>query len=74
VRPQAGLIGLARLAEGIPAEDFAQRLLAPPYRTFLLPGTAFDQPAHIRLGVGGGAQARLDVGLERLSRLLRDWG
>lgn len=69
VRPQAGLIGLARLA-GEPAEPFARRLLAPPYRTFLLPGSAYGQPAHIRLGVGGGAGVRLDEGLRRLSGAL----
>ena len=71
--PEGGLIGLARLKGDIRSDDFARRLLAPPYRTFLLPGTAYDQPHHIRLGVGGGAGARLDEGLARLSRLLADW-
>ena len=73
MRPQAGLIGLARLGHGIRSDDFARRLLDAPYRTFLLPGTAYDQPQHIRLGVGGGAEVRLDIGLARLSQLLRDW-
>jgi aspartate/methionine/tyrosine aminotransferase len=73
VRPQAGLIGLARLPDGIDSDDFARRLLAPPYRTFLLPGSAYGQPAHVRLGVGGGAAVRLDDGLARLARLLEDW-
>jgi aspartate/methionine/tyrosine aminotransferase len=73
VRPEAGLIGLARLPGGIASDAFARRLLAPPYRTFLLPGTAYGQPHHIRLGVGGGAEARLETGLARLSRLLADW-
>ncbi len=71
VRPQAGLIGLARL-EGETAEPFARRLLEAPYRTFLLPGTAYDQPAHIRLGVGGGAAVRLDEGLRRLAACLSE--
>jgi aspartate/methionine/tyrosine aminotransferase len=73
VRPQAGLIGLARLPAGIDSDDFARRLLAPPWRTFLLPGSAYGQPAHIRLGVGGGAAVRLDVGLDRLAGLLASW-
>ena len=73
LRPQAGLIGLARLGGGIRSDDFARRLLDAPYRTFLLPGTAYDQPHHIRLGVGGGTEVRLEIGLERVSRLLRDW-
>ena len=73
VRPQAGLIGLARLAGDIRSDDFARALLAAPYRTFLLPGTAYDQPSHIRLGVGGGEEVRLEVGLDRLAQLLRVW-
>jgi len=73
VRPQAGLIGLARLPDGIDSDDFARRLLAPPWRTFLLPGSAYGEPAHIRLGVGGGAAARLETGLERLAGLLKSW-
>ena len=68
-RPEAGLIGLARL-EGEEAEGFARRLLAPPFSTFLLPGSAYDQPQHIRLGVGGGAAVRLDEGLKRLAQAL----
>ena len=73
VRPEAGLIALARLADGIWSDDFARRLLAPPYRTFLLPGSAYGQPHHIRLGVGGGEDNRLDVGLSRLAQLLAEW-
>ncbi len=71
--PKAGLIGLGRLAKGIDSKAFARFLLAPPYRTFLLPGSAYDLPGHIRLGVGGGAAVRLDGGLDRLARALQDW-
>jgi hypothetical protein len=73
VRPAAGLIGLARLPDGIDSDAFARRLLAPPYRTFLLPGSCYDQPRHIRLGVGGGAEVALETGLARLRALLADW-
>ncbi|MEM1235554.1 MAG: pyridoxal phosphate-dependent aminotransferase [Pseudomonadota bacterium] len=69
-RPEAGLIGLARVA-GINGDDFARRLLADPYRTFLLPGSSYGQPDHIRIGVGGGEAANLELGLERMSALLR---
>ncbi len=72
VKPQAGLIGLARL-NGIAAEPLARRLLMHPYRTFVLPGTAYDHPDHIRLGVGGGAAVQLDKGLARLAQCLADW-
>lgn len=73
VRPEAGLIGLARLPEGLHADAFARALLAPPYRTFLLPGSVYDQPRHIRLGVGGGTAVNLPLGLSRLKALLDDW-
>ncbi|WP_147126628.1 aminotransferase class I/II-fold pyridoxal phosphate-dependent enzyme [Shimia ponticola] len=69
VRPEAGLIGLARV-EGEDGETLARNLLTDPYRTFLLPGSAYNEPAHIRVGVGGGAQANLDVGLIRLAEYL----
>ena len=71
IKPQAGLIGLARL-DGIAAEPLTRRLLAPPYRTFVLPGTAYNHPHHIRLGVGGGAGVQLDKGLARLAQCLAD--
>ena len=73
VSPRAGLIGLGKLPEGIDSDEFAQSLLADPYRTFLLPGSAYGQPNHIRLGVGGGAAVNLSNGLERVSQGLKDW-
>ncbi|MFK7755234.1 MAG: pyridoxal phosphate-dependent aminotransferase [Sedimentitalea sp.] len=71
--PEAGLIALARLPEGIDCDDFARRLLAPPYCTFLLPGSAYDQPGHIRVGVGGGPDVDLPKGLARIADLLAAW-
>ena len=73
VKPEAGLIGLARLPAGISSDDFARRLLATPYRTFLLPGSAYGQPDHIRLGVGGGKSVDLEKGLHRVAQLLENW-
>ena len=70
VSPKAGLIGLARLPDGIDSGALARALLQDPYRTFLLPGEAYDQPGHIRLGVGGGAAVQLETGLERLTAAL----
>ena len=72
-RPEAGLIGLARLAEGIDGDRFAKRLLEDPYKTFLLPGSAYGHSNHIRMGVGGGRAAKLELGLARMSRLLAEW-
>lgn len=68
-RPEAGLIGLARVA-GTGGESLARALLKPPYRTFLLPGSSYGLPDHIRIGAGGGPECRLEEGLERLSTLL----
>lgn len=73
VSPRAGLIGLGRLPEGIDSDPFARFLLGDPYRTFLLPGSAYDQPNHIRLGVGGGAGVNLSEGLSRLEQGLNDY-
>ncbi len=64
-RPEAGLIGLARV-QGIDGEALARALLGPPWRTFLLPGSAYGLPDHIRIGAGGGPQAHLEEGLRRL--------
>ena len=74
VRPRAGLIGLARLDANVGGDEFAKRLLADPYKTFLLPGSAYGQPQHIRIGVGGGEEVNLQLGLSRVSRLLDTLG
>jgi aspartate/methionine/tyrosine aminotransferase len=68
-RPEAGLIGLARV-QGIGGDALARALLEPPWRTFLLPGSAYGQPEHVRLGVGGGPEARMEEGLRRLRHFL----
>lgn len=73
VAPRAGLIGLGRLPAGLDSDVFAKHLLADPYRTFLLPGSAYGQPGHIRLGVGGGAGVNLHKGLDRLAEALEDF-
>jgi aspartate/methionine/tyrosine aminotransferase len=73
VPPQAGLIGLGRLPRGIDSDAFAKRLLEDPYRTFLLPGSAYGQPGHIRLGVGGGKGVNLMKGLDRVAQALHNW-
>lgn len=69
--PQAGLIGLARLETGIDGDAVAKTMLAAPYRTFLLPGSAYDLQGHIRVGVGGGAEANLGLALQRFDAFLK---
>ena len=74
-RPEAGLIGLVRLegGAGLTGDALAARALEPPYRTFVISGSAYGKPDHIRLGVGGGAAANLDEGLEKLAALLDEF-
>lgn len=69
VAPQAGLIGLARLS-GIDSDTLSGAMLEPPFKTLVIPGSAYGLPQHIRLGVGGGAVANLEEGLRRLGRFL----
>ena len=70
-RPEAGLIGMARLADGFDGDELSGKLLRAPYRTFLLPGSVYDLPQHVRVGVGGGPDVNLNEGLRRLSACLR---
>lgn len=71
-KPAAGLIGLCRLNAPITSDELGQRLLAAPYRTFSIPGSAYGFSQHIRLGVGGGAAAKLSQGLAQLAKCLDD--
>ena len=71
-RPEAGLIGLARLPASVDGDNVAERLLQPPFRTFILPGSVYGKPDHIRVGVGGGPEVNLEEGLTRLSACLAD--
>ena len=51
---------LAARQRAAPAGSYTRRLLDDPYRTFLLPGSAYEQPNHIRVGVGGGSEHTLE--------------
>jgi aspartate/methionine/tyrosine aminotransferase len=73
-RPAGGLMGLARLAEGLDPERLAAGLRGDPWRTFLIPGTAYGLPWHVRVGVGGGPTANLGEGLRRLAGCLDEGG
>ena len=68
--PAAGYIGFCRLQLDIESDEFVRQLMQAPYRTFVMPGTAYGYPCHIRLGVGGGTE--LSKGLERLKQYLHD--
>jgi len=69
-RPHAGLIGLCRLDLPFDGDELFARLINFPYHTFIMPGSAYGFPQHVRLGVGGGPQAKLQQGLQQLKNLL----
>ena len=72
VRPQAGLIGFCRFNSDLDAAEISERLLAAPYRSFVMPGNAYGYPNHIRVGAGGAAADGVAKGLAALARFLRD--
>ncbi|MBF9264875.1 pyridoxal phosphate-dependent aminotransferase [Acidovorax cattleyae] len=72
-RPAAGLLGLAYLDLPMSADAFAATLLAPPYNTFVMSGSAYACPQHIRLGAGGVSFQELERGLEQMADLLADF-
>lgn len=68
--PQAALIGFCRLNLPVTGDVFARRLLDAPYKTLVMSGSAYGYPQHIRLGVGGGLEANIDLGLQRMQLFL----
>ena len=69
VRPRGGVTIFPQLLRIDDVDQFSHRL-ARQYGTMVVPGSCFDQPAHIRLGFGG-PTLELQDGLLRLSALLR---
>jgi len=72
VRPQAGLIGFCGFNSAVNAAEVYERLLAPPYRTFVMPGNAYGYPHHFRVGAGGTGLEELVKGLAELARFFRN--
>jgi capreomycidine synthase len=68
VRPRGGVSAFLRLPGMGDVDEFCHRL-AGEYKTLLVPGSCFKQPAFVRLGFGG-ATAELEQGLSRFSALL----
>jgi capreomycidine synthase len=69
VRPQGGVSAFLRLPGVADVDQFCHRLVGE-YKTLLVPGSCFNQPAFVRLGFGG-AVAELEQGLSRFSTLLQ---
>ena len=68
VPPAAGVVAFPSL-KGEDSADELCRTLIEQYRTFTVPGSCFEMPAHFRLGYGGGP-LELEGGLERLGNAL----
>ncbi|NKB36270.1 MAG: aminotransferase class I/II-fold pyridoxal phosphate-dependent enzyme [Gammaproteobacteria bacterium] len=69
-KPAAGLIGFCRLHMNIDSSHLAEQLIKSPYRTFVMPGSAYGYPQYLRLGFGGKADNALEDGLRRLQSCL----
>lgn len=65
IRPRAGLIGFCRLNLDMEAAVVSEKLLQEPYETFVMPGSAYGYPHHIRVGAGG-SEAEVVKGLDEL--------
>jgi hypothetical protein len=69
-RPRAGLIGFCRLEPPIDGDELSRILLREPYRTFVMPGSAYGYPDHIRVGAGGSGPEGISRGLVKLGECL----
>lgn len=67
-RPAGGVSALLRL-EGVDDDEPFCRRLAAEAGVLLVPGIAFGEPGHVRLGFGGD-EAAVEAGLERLHGFL----
>ena len=50
----------------------SERLLAPRYKSFVMPGSACGYPHHIRVGAGGADTKQVAKGLAELARFFRN--
>jgi aspartate/methionine/tyrosine aminotransferase len=69
-RPPGGTVFFPRLTSG-DTKHFLQ-LLRDKYETTVVPGSFFDLPQHVRIGIGG-ASDELRAGLERVGAALDDF-
>jgi len=68
VPPQGGVCCYPRLPPGVDSEVFC-RTLAEKHAVFLVPGTVFGDPRHVRLGFGYGA-GHVRAGISAIEELL----
>jgi aspartate/methionine/tyrosine aminotransferase len=73
VPPKGGFLSFPSYDLDIPSWDLCVRLLEPPYRTYILPGSCYGVEGHVRLGFGPGTPAEsMRAGLEQISAFVAD--
>lgn len=74
VPPRGGFLSFPRYDLDVPSWDLCVRLLDPPYRTYLIPGSCYGHEHHVRLGLGPGTPARtIQAGLAEIDRFVADY-
>jgi aspartate/methionine/tyrosine aminotransferase len=74
VPPRGGFLSFPSYDLDIPSWDLCTRLLDPPYRTYLIPGSCYGHEHHVRLGLGPGTPAAtIRAGLAEVDRFVADY-
>jgi aspartate/methionine/tyrosine aminotransferase len=74
VPPRGGFLSFPGYTLDIPSWDLCVRLLDPPYRTYLIPGSCYGHEGHVRLGLGPGTPAEtIRAGLAEVDRFVADY-
>ncbi|HEV8309687.1 MAG TPA: pyridoxal phosphate-dependent aminotransferase [Methylomirabilota bacterium] len=74
VPPRGGFLSFPSYDLDIPSWDLCVRLLDPPYRTYLIPGSCYGHERHVRLGLGPGTSAEtIRAGLAEIDRFVADY-
>ena len=74
VPPRGGFLSFPRYDLDLLSWDLCARLLDPPYRTYLIPGSCYGHEHHVRLGLGPGTPATtIQAGLAEVDRFVADY-
>src|SRR5262249_17607370 len=69
VPPRGGFLSFPRYDLDLASWDLCARLLDPPYRAYLIPGSCYGREGHVRLGFGPGTPVEtIRAGLAAVDR------
>jgi aspartate/methionine/tyrosine aminotransferase len=71
-KPEAGVLSFPRYHLDIGSWELCERLAAEPYKTTMLPGIIYGFEKHMRLGVGYETPENVKLGLEQVSKLIKN--